>query len=82
MNAIAALEKNFTTIFIIESDEDLNKIHFCFKKKTPNEEFVDILKKNLVVYDDHSDISIIQGEYKKILSRIVDKADLVRKKDK
>lgn len=78
-NALKCLETHFENIFVVENNEDLNKIHFCFKKKLDNEKYVKIFKSNLQNFKDNADISIIEQDYKKILSKIVDRSDLVKK---
>ena len=79
-NALTALEFHFENIFVVENNEDLNKIHFCFKKKIENEEYVKIFKYNLENFQENADISVIENDYKRILNKIVDRNDIVKKK--
>jgi hypothetical protein len=78
--ALEKLESVFENIFVVENNEDLNKIHFCFKKKFTNEEYVKNYKHNLENFQTNAELSIIEGDYKKILSKIVDLSDVKPKK--
>lgn len=75
-NALEKLESIFQNIFIVENNEDLNKIHFCFKKKISNEEYVKIYKFNLENFSQNIEMSIIENDYKNILKKIVDLSDI------
>jgi hypothetical protein len=76
MNALSKLENNFSLVFAVENNEDLNKIHFCFKKKLTNEEYIKIYHQNLENFEQNADISIIENDYKKILSKVSDINDI------
>jgi len=70
--AFEKVHSSFENIFLIENNEDLNKIHFCFKKKYTNEDYARIYKENLDSYEKHANISIIEADYKRILNKVVD----------
>jgi hypothetical protein len=74
--ALKKLESVFENIFYIENNEDLNKIHFCFKKRFANEEYVKIYNDNVKNYAENADLTVIENDYKRILSKIVDMNDL------
>ncbi len=78
--ALEKLESVFENIFVVENNEDLNKIHFCFKKKFTNEEYVKNYKNNLENFQNNCEFSIIEADYKKILSKIIDLSDVKPKK--
>lgn len=71
-NALTSLEKAFELIFLVENNEDLNKIHYCFKKKFDNKHYLKNYQVNYDKYSLTSNLNIIENDYKKILSRIVD----------
>jgi len=71
-NALTSLEKIFELIFLVENNEDLNKIHFCFKKKFDNKHYLVNYQTNFDKYSQTGDLRIIQNDYKKILSRVSD----------
>jgi hypothetical protein len=79
-SALAKLENTFANIFVVENNEDLNKIHFCFKKKLSNEDHLKLYKKNLDNYTQHGDVSIIANDFKRILSKIVELSDVKKNK--
>ena len=74
--ALEKLESVFENIFIVENNEDLNKIHYCFKKKFSNDEYMKIYKDNLENFTQNIDMSIIENDYKKILKKVVDLTDI------
>jgi hypothetical protein len=74
--ALSTLEEVFPLVFLIENNEDLNKIHFCFKKKLSNQEYINKYKDNLEKFTEYADISLIANDYKKVLSRVVDTGDI------
>ena len=78
--ALEKLESVFDNIFVVENNEDLNKIHFCFKRKITNQEHVNIYKSNLDNFTQNGDLSIIESDYKRILSKIIDLSDIKPKK--
>lgn len=71
-NALSSLEKVFELIFLVENNEDLNKIHYCFKKKFDNKYYLANYQTNFDKYSENADLRIIQNDYKKILSRVSD----------
>lgn len=71
-NALSSLEKVFELIFLVENNEDLNKIHYCFKKKFDNQYYLANYQINFDKYSQAADLRIIQNDYKKILSRVSD----------
>lgn len=81
-NALTSLEKVFELVFLVENNEDLNKIHYCFKKKHDNKHYLNNYQVNFNKYSLSADLSIIQNEYKKILSRVTDIGDLKAEIDK
>lgn len=70
--AFNKLHSSFENIFLIENNEDLNKIHFCFKTKYTNDDYVKIYKDNLDKFEKDADLAIIETDYKKILNKVVD----------
>ena len=77
--ALAKLESVFENIFVVENNEDLNKIHFCFKKKFTNEEYVKNYQGNFENFRNNADLSIIENDYKRVLAKVVDLSDLKSK---
>lgn len=75
-NALTSLEKVFELIFLVENNEDLNKIHYCFKKKFDNKYYLANYQINFDKYNETVDLKIIQNDYKKILSRVADILEL------
>ena len=71
-NALTSLEKVFELIFLVENNEDLNKIHYCLKKKFDNKYYLANYQTNYDKYSETADLRIIQNDYKKILSRVSD----------
>jgi len=71
-NALSSLEKVFELIFLVENNEDLNKIHYCFKKKFDNKYYLANYQINFDKYNQSVDLKIIENDYKKILSRVSD----------
>ena len=74
LGAFDVLEKTFPLLFMVENNEDLNKIHFCFKTKMTNDQYLDLYKVNLLklTTGDCADITLIKEDYKRILKRIAD----------
>ena len=74
MDAFCKLEKLFPLLFLIENNEDLNQIHFCFKTKLSEEVYQKRHVKNLVKLKDKNiaDIDIIEKEHSNIMARIKD----------
>jgi SET domain-containing protein len=76
-NALIKLSNIFGLLFYVENNEDLNKIYFCFKVKKSNDQFTKINSENFENYKANADISLIENDYKKVLSKI---NDMTRKK--
>jgi hypothetical protein len=74
--ALKQLESVFDLVFMVENNEDLNKIHYCFKTKLTNEEYVILYQNNYDNLSVNGNISIIENDYKKILSKVTDINDL------
>lgn len=68
------LQKNFGNIFILESNDDLNKIHFCFKNKNEEEYYKTVYEHNIEVLakKDIADNTLIDEEHKTILRKVID----------
>ena len=64
---LVQLEKEFNHIFLLKNTEDLNKIHFCFKKKNNDEFYKSLYEKNSekLAKKENADASLIQTELKK-----------------
>lgn len=75
-NTLQKLESFFDLVFMVENNEDLNKIHFCFKTRLTNQDYLKIYQKNFDNFSENGDLSIIEGDYKKILSKVVDVKDM------
>ena len=73
-NAFTVLEKNFNHILYIDNNEDLNKIHICFKTKRAKVEnlqiFADGLK--LLKNPEIGDIKDIESSANQFITRFVD----------
>ncbi len=73
-NAYTVLEKKFPHILYIDNNEDLNKIHLCFKTKKTNIEYLqnyaDGLK--LLKQPENGDIGIIEASANQFIGRFVD----------
>ena len=80
-DAFNILDKNFPHIFIVDSNEDLNKIHFCLKEKMEKEEFLSIYEKNLLKLADkeNANIELIREDHANIIKKIIG-TDEVKKK--
>ena len=74
------LDKNFPHIFIVDSNEDLNKIHFCLKEKMEKEKFLETYNKNLLKFTDkeHTNIELIREDHVQIIKRLIG-TDVVKK---
>jgi hypothetical protein len=75
-NALTTLDNNFDLIFVVDNNEDLNKIHYCFKQKLTNQEYLALYDVNYAKYSSVADLSLIENDYKKILARLTDINDL------
>ena len=75
-NALTSLDNNFDLIFVVDNNEDLNKIHYCFKQKLTNKDYLQLYDTNLTKYLTTTEISLIENDYKKILARLTDINDL------
>ena len=71
-NALTSMEKIFDLIFMVENNEDLNKIHYCFKTKLDNKQYLKMYQDNYEILSEHANLKIIENDYKKILSRVTD----------
>jgi hypothetical protein len=74
--ALKQLESVFDLILMVENNEDLNKIHYCFKTKLSNEEYVKLYQINYDNLSVNGNISVVENDYKKILSKVTDINDL------
>jgi hypothetical protein len=79
--ALQQLESVFDLIFMVQNNEDLNKIHYCFKSKLTNEDYVKLYQTNYDHLSINGNISIIENDYKQILSKVTDIADLKKELD-
>ena len=72
-DAFNILDKNFPHIFIVDSNEDLNKIHFCLKEKMEKEEFLTVYEKNLLKLADKENayIELIREDHANIIKRLI-----------
>lgn len=75
-HALKQLDSTFDLVFMVENNEDLNKIHYCFKNKLTNEDYVKLYQVNHDNLSENGDISIIENDYKKILARVSNIGDL------
>jgi hypothetical protein len=73
--AFHKINNSFENLFLIENNEDLNKIHFCFKTKYTNDDYVKIYKDNLENFERNLCLSMIEEDYKRILNKVVDLSD-------
>ncbi len=74
--ALKQLESVFDLVFLVENNEDLNKIHYCFKTKLTNEEYIKLYQINYDNLSVNGNISVIENDYKKILSKVSDIGEL------
>ena len=74
--ALSQIENIFNNSFFIENNEDLNKIHFCFKIKLTNDDYAKTYNHNLKIFQENLDLSLIENDFKRILSKIVNMDDL------
>ena len=67
------IEKYFPLILTVNNNEDLNKIHLCFKKELTSNEYADIFNNNLAkICEKEEDILLIKNDYSSIMGRISD----------
>ena len=68
------LDSIFPNIFLVDNNEDLNKIHFCFKSKNEINEYIKTYEKNIekLKNKEIADIEVIKETHKNILKRVVD----------
>ena len=68
------LDSIFPNIFLVDNNEDLNKIHFCFKSKNEINEYIKTYQKNIEKLNNKeiADIEVIKETHKNILKRVVD----------
>jgi hypothetical protein len=71
-SCLKELEETFPLIFMVENNEDLNKIHYCFKTKFDSKEYHQIYIENTDNISANGDYSIIENDVKKILAKVTD----------
>jgi hypothetical protein len=76
ISTLKELEETFPLVFMVENNEDLNKIHFCFKSKLDNQEYHKIYIDNSDNITAHGDFSVIGNDVKRILSKVTDLEEL------
>lgn len=69
-----SLQKSFGNIFLLDSNDDLNKIHFCFKNKNGEEYYKTVYEHNVEILakKDIVDNTLIDEEHKRILRKVID----------
>lgn len=69
-----SLEKYFPLIFLVQNNEDLSKIHFCFKNKRTREEYNTLCNTNFqrLKEEDGAGVDLIKNDLESILERITD----------
>lgn len=72
--AYTSLEKQFCNIFLLENNEDLNKIHFCFNDKNDEDYFKSLYENNIKKLSESQnvDFTLIGEDHKEILRRVYD----------
>ena len=68
------LDSIFPNIFLVDNNEDLNKIHFCFKSKNEINQYIKTYENNInkLKNKEIADIEVIKEAHKNILKRVVD----------
>jgi len=68
------LDNVFPNIFLVDNNEDLNKIHFCFKSKNEINQYIKTYENNInkLKNKEIADIEVIKEAHKNILKRVVD----------
>ena len=68
------LDSVFPNIFLVDNNEDLNKIHFCFKSKNEINQYIKTYENNInkLKNKEIADIEVIKEAHKNILKRVVD----------
>ena len=74
------LDKIFPLIYVIDNNEDLNKIHFCFKNQNLSQDYKTVYQDNLVKLSnkEYCDNSFIDKIHRRILPRVSD-TELIKK---
>ena len=74
------LDKIFPLIYVIDNNEDLNKIHFCFKNQNLSQDYKTVYQDNLVklANKEYCDNSFIDKINRRILPRVSD-TELIKK---
>ena len=72
-SAFDNINKIFPQIFLIDNDDLLNKILFCFKKETSKDNYLQLYKSNIDRFKDANlfDLDLIKA-HKQILARVCD----------
>ena len=78
--AFNILDKVFPLIYLIDNNEDLNKIHFCFKSKSLSEDYEKVYKDNLSKLNnkEYCDNTLIDNIHRRIMPKVAD-TELVKK---
>jgi len=75
LESLNKLENIFETIFMVHSNEDLNRIHFCFKNKLESSYFSQNYEANLNSFTKNANVNFIDAYYKNVISRVTDIKD-------
>ena len=72
--AFTSLEKQFGNIFLLENNEDLNKIHFCYNEKNEEDYFKNLYENNVKKLSESQNVNftLIEEDHKEILRRVYD----------
>ena len=72
--AFNILDKVFPLIYVIDNNEDLNKIHFCFKNNSLSEDYEKVYKDNLSKLNnkEYCDNSLIDKIHRRIMPKVAD----------
>ena len=78
--AFNILDKVFPLIYLIDNNEDLNKIHFCFKSKNLREDYEKVYNDNLskLKNKEFCDNTLIDKIHRRIMPKVAD-TELVKK---
>ena len=78
--AFNILDKVFPLIYVIDNNEDLNKIHFCFKNNSLSEDYEKVYKDNLSKLNnkEYCDNTLIDNIHRRIMPKVAD-TELVKK---
>ena len=74
LDVLLLLEKQFGNIFLLENNEDLNKIHFCYNEKNEEDYFKNLYENNVKKLSESQNVNftLIEEDYKEILRRVYD----------